>query len=117
LDTTVRKWSASAKALGSIGTLTMVLLLSGTACAERIGDCVEVRQGTGATRLAGYTEIACDQHCKQATGLLNCYWDNPFGPVGLNPTPRGPGLAESGTGDRSGNQPNDLARFRVAIEL
>ncbi len=116
-DTTGQKWSPASRALGWIGAAVMLAFAGTTGCAERVGDCVEVRQNTGATRLPGYTPIACDQHCKQTTGLINCYWDDPFGPTGLNPSPRGAELAGSGAGDDLRDKPKHLAGLGVAVEL
>jgi len=57
-----------------VGTMSSaVIVLSG--CAERVADCVEVYQGTGATRRPGYTMTACVDHCKQVQGAIDCYWD------------------------------------------
>jgi hypothetical protein len=56
-------------AIGSSG----LILISG--CTERLADCVEVYPGTGATRRPGYTMTACEQHCKQVQGTIDCYWD------------------------------------------
>jgi hypothetical protein len=58
--------------LPAIGSTALILI---TGCAERLADCVEVYPGTGAPRLPGYTMTACQQHCKQVQGTIDCYWD------------------------------------------
>ena len=60
-------------------TAGTALVLGPSACTdaltERVADCVEVRQGTGAVRRMGFTEKACEDRCAMLTGLIDCYWD------------------------------------------
>ena len=65
----------SARALWLVLGGSLSLVLAAGACGERLADCVEVYAGTGATRLAGYTRTACEDHCKSIQGTIDCYWD------------------------------------------
>ena len=67
--------SNSALALAALVGTTFAVLVASSGCAERLADCVEVYSGTGATRLPGYTMTACEDHCKQVQGAIDCYWD------------------------------------------
>jgi hypothetical protein len=69
------RFSAAGRAILAI-IATAVSALAGTlGCAEKMADCVEVYPNTGATRLPGYTMTACQDHCKQVQGAIDCYWD------------------------------------------
>jgi hypothetical protein len=63
----------------SIGAVALGAVLALTACTElgmeKLADCVEVYSGTGATRRPGFTQAACEDHCKSVQGALDCYWD------------------------------------------
>jgi len=71
-----------------------LLLVAGTiltswGCAERVADCVEVYANTGATRRAGFTKTACEDHCNSIQGWIDCYWDGRIAaePLSLFPAP------------------------------
>ena len=59
------------------GSIALVLGPSGCTdvLTERVSDCVEVYQGTGAVRRKGFTEQACEERCAMITGVIDCYWD------------------------------------------
>ena len=69
----------TARALAALAVGSSALLLGPLACTdaltERVADCVEVHQGTGAVRRMGFTESACEMRCATLTGLIDCYWD------------------------------------------
>jgi hypothetical protein len=67
--------SQAGRALSSLAFAAIVCLAAGTACAERLADCVEVYSNTGANRLQGYTRIGCQAHCQSIQGWIDCYWD------------------------------------------
>ena len=73
--------SQPARALFLIGGATVAMLASFGGCAERMADCVEVYPGTGATRRPGFTMSACQEHCRQVQGTIDCYWDGSVGSI------------------------------------
>jgi hypothetical protein len=68
-----------ARAFINLTAGSIALVLGPSACTdvltERVSDCVEVYQGTGAVRRQGFTEKACEERCAMITGVIDCYWD------------------------------------------